>query len=43
VRYLGRTATTESIVMRSRSGTVRRVRAEHNRTKLREITGERYG
>jgi fructose-1,6-bisphosphatase II len=43
VRYLGRTATTESIVMRSRSGTVRRVRAEHNRTKLRVITGERYG
>jgi fructose-1,6-bisphosphatase II len=43
VRYLGRTATTESIVMRSRSGTVRRVRAEHNRAKLREITGERYG
>jgi fructose-1,6-bisphosphatase II len=43
VRYLGRTATTESIVMRSRSGTVRRVRAEHNRSKLREITGERYG
>ena len=36
-------ATTESIVMRSRSGTVRRVRAEHDRTKLREITGERYG
>ena len=43
VRYLGRTASTESSVMRSRSGTVRRVRAEHNRTKLREITGERYG
>jgi fructose-1,6-bisphosphatase II len=43
VRYRGRTATTESIVMRSRSGTVRRVRAEHNRAKLREITGERYG
>jgi fructose-1,6-bisphosphatase II len=43
VRYLGRTATTESIVMRSRSGTVRRIRAEHNRTKLRAITGERYG
>jgi fructose-1,6-bisphosphatase II len=40
---VGRTATTESIVMRSRSGTVRRVRAEHNRSKLREITGERYG
>src|SRR5919106_1849799 len=35
VRYLGRTATTESLVMRSRSGTVRRVRAEHNRSKRR--------
>jgi fructose-1,6-bisphosphatase II len=43
VRYEGSTATTESIVMRARSGTVRRVSARHNRTKLREITGERYG
>jgi fructose-1,6-bisphosphatase II len=30
-------ATTESLVMRSRSGTVRRVRAQHDRSKLREI------
>jgi fructose-1,6-bisphosphatase II len=36
-------ATTESIVMRSRSGTVRRVHARHDRAKLREITGSRYG
>ena len=36
-------ATTESIVMRSRSGTVRRVHARHDRTKLRAITGARYG
>ena len=43
VHYDSRGATTQSLVMRSRSGTVRRVRAEHNRTKLREITGERYG
>jgi fructose-1,6-bisphosphatase II len=43
VRYTGSGAETASIVMRSRSGTVRRVRAEHNRAKLREITGERYG
>jgi fructose-1,6-bisphosphatase II len=43
VRYEGSTASTESIVMRARSGTVRRVSARHNRTKLREITGERYG
>jgi fructose-1,6-bisphosphatase II len=44
VRYVGtRGATTESLVMRSRSGTVRRVHATHDRAKLREITGERYG
>jgi fructose-1,6-bisphosphatase II len=44
VRYSGsRGATTESLVMRSRSGTVRRVHASHDRAKLREITGERYG
>ena len=34
-------ATTESISMRSRSGTVRRISARHDRTKLREIIGER--
>jgi len=43
VRYEGSTATTESIVMRSRTGTVRRIRARHNRAKLRLYTGERYG
>src|ERR671930_102570 len=44
VRYEGaRGATTESLVMRSRSGTVRRISARHDRAKLREITGERYG
>ncbi len=45
VRYEGSgVATTESLVMRSRSGTVRRVRATHNRGKLRHlIGGERYG
>lgn len=36
-------ATTESVSMRSRSGTVRRVTARHDRTKLREIIGERLG
>ena len=36
-------ASTESIVMRSRSGTVRRVGARHNRSKLRGIAGARYG
>ena len=36
-------ATTESLVMRSRSGTVRTVSARHDRAKLREITSERVG
>ncbi len=44
VRYVeGGKATTESLVMRSRSGTVRRIHARHDRAKLREITGGRYG
>jgi fructose-1,6-bisphosphatase II len=30
-------------VMRSRSGTVRRVSARHDREKLRALTGVRYG
>ena len=44
VRYQGRrSATTESLVMRSRSGTVRRISARHNREKLRLYNGERFG
>ena len=44
VRYRGKGATTESLVMRSRSGTVRRVQATHDRSKLRAIVGpEKYG
>jgi fructose-1,6-bisphosphatase II len=43
VRYRGAGATTESLVMRSRSGTVRRIQATHDRSKLRAIIGERYG
>ncbi len=44
VRYQGgRGASTESLVMRSRSGTVRRISARHDRSKLRELTGVRYG
>jgi fructose-1,6-bisphosphatase II len=43
VRYTGGNATTESLVMRSRSGTVRRIEATHDRPKLREVTGGRYG
>jgi fructose-1,6-bisphosphatase II len=43
VRYAGaRGASTESLVMRSRSGTVRRVQSRHDRAKLRQLT-ERYG
>jgi fructose-1,6-bisphosphatase II len=44
VHYEGaRGATTESLVMRSRSGTVRRIASRHDRTKLRTLTGTRYG
>jgi fructose-1,6-bisphosphatase II len=44
VRYQGGSgATTESLVMRSRSGTVRRISARHDRSKLRTLTGVRYG
>jgi fructose-1,6-bisphosphatase II len=44
VRYLSAGgATTESLVMRSRSGTVRRISARHDRSKLRALTGVRYG
>jgi fructose-1,6-bisphosphatase II len=43
VRYRGAGATTESLVMRSRSGTVRRIHARHDRSKLRAIIGEKYG
>jgi fructose-1,6-bisphosphatase II len=35
-------ATTESLVMRTRSGTIRRVTATHDRAKLRAIGGRRY-
>jgi fructose-1,6-bisphosphatase II len=45
VRYLGDGhASTESLVMRSRSGTVRKVVATHDQAKLRELTGsDLYG
>jgi fructose-1,6-bisphosphatase II len=43
VHYTATGATTESLVMRSRSGTVRRIFARHDRAKLREITGARAG
>ena len=41
VHYTATGATTESLVMRTRSGTVRRVSAVHDRAKLREISGGR--
>lgn len=40
VRYSRAGATTESMVMRSRSGTVRIVGSEHNREKLAQLTGD---
>jgi fructose-1,6-bisphosphatase II len=44
VRYEGaRGATTESLVMRSRSGTVRRIQSRHDRAKMRALAGQRYG
>jgi fructose-1,6-bisphosphatase II len=43
VRYHGSYATTESLVMRSRSGTVRRIHARHDRSKLRKMAGVRFG
>jgi len=44
VRYHGSGyATTESLVMRSRSGTVRRISGRHDQAKLREVTGGLYG
>jgi fructose-1,6-bisphosphatase II len=42
VRLADGVALTESIVMRSRSGTIRRISAEHPLGKLAEIAGERY-
>jgi fructose-1,6-bisphosphatase II len=44
VHYEGaRGASTESLVMRSRSGTVRRIQSRHDRQKLRALTGYRMG
>jgi fructose-1,6-bisphosphatase II len=35
-------ATTESLVTRTRSGTIRRISAIHDRSKLRAVGGERF-
>jgi fructose-1,6-bisphosphatase II len=42
VRYVRAGAITDSMVMRSRSGTVRRVEAEHSFEKLEHFTGREY-
>jgi fructose-1,6-bisphosphatase II len=42
VRYLPNGAVTDSLVMRSRSGTVRRVEATHALDKLEALTGREY-
>jgi fructose-1,6-bisphosphatase II len=43
VRYTPEGAITDSIVMRSRSGTVRRIEAHHSFEKLEALSGGRYG
>jgi fructose-1,6-bisphosphatase II len=42
VRYRSEAAVTDSIVMRSRSGTVRRIEATHALDKLERFTGREY-
>jgi fructose-1,6-bisphosphatase II len=42
VRYVRDGAVTDSIVMRSRSGTVRRIEARHNLEKLTQFTGREF-
>jgi fructose-1,6-bisphosphatase II len=42
VRYTTGGAVTDSVVMRSRSGTTRRIEAWHAFDKLRQLAGDRY-
>jgi fructose-1,6-bisphosphatase II len=42
VRYVRDGAITDSLVMRSRSGTVRRIEARHNLSKLTQFTGREF-
>ncbi|MFL5954615.1 MAG: class II fructose-bisphosphatase [Gaiellaceae bacterium] len=42
IRYVNDGAITDSIVMRSRSGTVRRIEARHKLSKLKHFTGREY-
>jgi len=43
VHYSAGTATTQSLVMRSKSGTVRRIEARHRLTKLKEFSSVDFG
>lgn len=42
VEYVAGGATSESLVMRSRSGTIRKIQTEHHWRKLQQISGDRY-
>ena len=42
MEYVAGGARSESLVMRSRSGTIRRITTEHHWRKLQRITGNRY-
>jgi fructose-1,6-bisphosphatase II len=42
VRYVRGGAITDSIALRSRSGTVRRIEARHQLSKLEKFTGREY-
>ena len=42
VEYVAGGATSESLVMRARSGTIRRIQTEHHWRKLEQISGTRY-
>lgn len=42
VEYRAGGAVSESLVMRSRSGTIRRIQTEHHWSKLRALAGDRY-
>ena len=42
VRFFGNGARTETLAMRSRSGTIRRIQSEHNFSKLQQYSGVPY-
>lgn len=42
VEYISGGATSESLVMRSRSGTIRRIETDHRWQKLQQVSGTRY-